>query len=160
NCRFFPGAAAAAEAGFRPCRRCRPEASPASAAWLGTSAVVARALRLVAGGARGPGPVGQPAARARPGAAPPRPPLGARVGASPPRVAETRRVHFAKQLLDETSLPVTEVAHAAGFASVRRFNTAMRDAWGAAPRVLRKARRAQRGAEVVLRLAYRPPLDV
>ena len=159
NCRFFAAAAAAAEAGFRPCRRCRPEASPASAAWHGTSAVVTRALRLVAEGALDTGSVAELAARVGSGERHLRRLFAEHVGASPLQVAETRRVHFAKQLLDETALPVTQVAHAAGFASVRRFNAAMREAWGAPPRSLRRSARALRGAEVVLRLGVRPPFD-
>jgi AraC family transcriptional regulator of adaptative response / DNA-3-methyladenine glycosylase II len=160
NCRFFPGAAAAAEAGFRACRRCRPEASPASAAWHGTSAVVTRALRLVADGALDDGSVAELAERVGTGERHLRRLFAEHVGASPLAVAATRRVHFAKQLLDETSLPVTTIAHAAGFASVRRFNTAMREAWGTAPRTLRRTpAAAARGAELVLRLGYRPPFD-
>jgi AraC family transcriptional regulator of adaptative response / DNA-3-methyladenine glycosylase II len=159
NCRFFPAAAAAAEAGFRACRRCRPEASPASAAWHGTSAVVTRALRLVAEGALDQGSVAELAARVGTGERQLRRLFVEHVGASPLAVAQTRRVHFAKQLLDETALPVTAIAHAAGFASVRRFNAAMREAWGSAPRALRHGPAATRNAEVVLRLGYRPPFD-
>jgi AraC family transcriptional regulator of adaptative response / DNA-3-methyladenine glycosylase II len=159
NCRFFPAAAAAAEAGFRACRRCRPEASPGSAAWHGTSAVVTRALRLVADGALDEGSVAELAARVGTGERQLRRLFVEHVGASPLAVANTRRVHFAKQLLDETALPVTVIAHAAGFASVRRFNAAMREAWGSAPRALRRASPGARGAEVVLRLGYRPPFD-
>jgi AraC family transcriptional regulator of adaptative response / DNA-3-methyladenine glycosylase II len=160
NCRFFPAAAAAADAGFRACRRCRPEASPGSAAWHGTSAVVTRALRLVAEGALDRGSVAELAARVGTGERHLRRLFVEHVGAAPLAVAQTRRVHFAKQLLDETSLPVTAIAHAAGFASVRRFNAAMRAAWGTAPRALRRAPApAARGAAVVLRLGYRPPFD-
>ncbi len=160
NCRFFTAAAAAAEAGFRACRRCRPEASPASAAWHGTSAVVTRALRLVADGALDAGSVAELAEHVGTGERHLRRLFAEHVGASPLAVAATRRVHFAKQLLDETSLPVTTIAHAAGFASVRRFNAAMREAWGTAPRALRRApAAAARGAELVLRLGYRPPFD-
>ncbi|MEN8160457.1 MAG: AlkA N-terminal domain-containing protein [Myxococcota bacterium] len=156
NCRFFPAAAAAADAGFRPCRRCRPEASPTSAAWQGTSAVVARALRLVEGGALDQGSVADLAARVGSGERHLRRLFVEHVGASPVAVAQTRRVHFAKQLLDETALPITTIAHAAGFASLRRFNTAMQEAWGAAPRELRK-KPSTRNAAVVLRLAARAP---
>jgi len=159
NCRFFPAAAAAAAAGFRACRRCRPETSPASAAWHGTSALVTRALRLVAAGALDTGSVADLAARVGTGERQLRRLFVEHVGASPLAVAQTRRVHFAKQLLDETSLPVTTIAHAAGFASVRRFNTAMRTAWGQPPRALRRAPAAARGAGVELRLGYRPPFD-
>ena len=160
NVRFFPSAAAAAEAGFRPCRRCRPEASPGSPAWRGSSAAASRALRLVAEGALDGAGVADLAGRVGLGERQLRRLFQHHVGASPVAVAQTRRVHFAKKLLDETDLPVTEVALAAGFASIRRFNTAMRAAYRAAPRELRRSSRAA-GApepELVLRLAYRPPL--
>jgi AraC family transcriptional regulator of adaptative response / DNA-3-methyladenine glycosylase II len=120
---------------------------------------VTRALRLVADGALDEGSVAELAARVGSGERQLRRLFAEHVGASPLAVAQTRRVHFAKQLLDETSLPVTTIAYAAGFASVRRFNAAMRAAWGTAPRVLRRAPSATRGAEVVLRLGYRPPFD-
>src|SRR5262245_19237704 len=160
NCRFFASAAAAAEAGFRACRRCRPEASPASAAWHGTSALVSRALRLVAAGALDAGSVAELAERLGTGERQLRRLFAEHVGAAPLAVRQTRRIHLANQRLAETALPITTVAHASGFASVRRFNAAMREAWGAAPRVLRRAPAAARGAELVLRLGYRPPFDV
>jgi AraC family transcriptional regulator of adaptative response / DNA-3-methyladenine glycosylase II len=160
NCRFFPSAAAAAAAGFRPCRRCRPEAAPGSAAWAGTSAVVERALRLVDEGALDDGGVDALAARVGLGERQLRRLFRDQLGASPLAVAATRRAHFAKKLLDETVLPVTEVAHAAGFRSVRRFNAVMRQTFGAAPRALRRRRSAPtRDAALELRLAYRPPFD-
>jgi AraC family transcriptional regulator of adaptative response / DNA-3-methyladenine glycosylase II len=160
NCRFFPSAAAAAHEGFRPCRRCRPEAAPGSPAWLGTSAAVTRALRLVAEGALDRGSVDELAARVGAGGRHLRRLFEEHLGASPLAVAQTRRVHFAKKLLDETALPITEIAHASGFASLRRFNDAMKRAFGASPRELRR-RRAPRGeaAPLVLRLAARPPFD-
>ncbi len=160
NCKFFVSAAAAEEAGFRACRRCRPEASPASAAWQGTSALVARALRLVLAGALDAGNVAELALRVGSGERHLRRLFQEQLGASPIAVAQTRRLHFAKQLLDETSLPITQVAHAAGFASVRRFNAAMSSAWGAPPRTLRKANGSGPAEpRIALRLAYRPPFD-
>jgi AraC family transcriptional regulator of adaptative response / DNA-3-methyladenine glycosylase II len=162
NCRFFASAAAAAQAGFRACRRCRPEAAPGSAAWQGTSAAFGRALRLVADGALDRGDVDALAASVGTGGRQLRRWFEEHLGASPVAVAQTRRVHFAKKLLDETQLPITEVAFAAGFASVRRFNTAMRAAFGAAPRELRRrpaTRAAAPGAALSLRLALRPPFD-
>jgi len=160
NCRFFPSAAAAAHAGFRPCRRCRPEAAPGSAAWQGSSAAVARALRLVGEGALDAGSVDQLAERVGAGGRHLRRLFEQHLGASPLAVAQTRRVHFAKKLLDETSLPITQIAHAAGFASLRRFNAAMRSAFAASPRELRRGRRANdKQALLTLRLAARPPFD-
>ena len=160
NCRFFPSAAAAAQAGFRPCRRCRPEAAPGSPAWQGTSAAVTRALRLVGEGALDRGSVDDLAARVGAGGRHLRRLFEQHLGASPLAVAQTRRVHFAKKLLDETPLPITEIAHAAGFASLRRFNAAMKSTWGAPPRELRRRRGAREaGAALELRLAARPPFD-
>ena len=161
--RYFASAAAAHEAGFRPCLRCRPEAAPGTPAWSGTSAVVRRALRLIQDGALDEQTVSEFAARLG---------LGARhldrlftqhVGASPLAVAQTRRLHFAKRLIDESDLAMTEIALAAGFGSLRRFNDAFRKTYGLPPRGLRKQRGEQppRGAagEVRLTLAYRPPYD-
>ena len=158
NCRFYPCAAAAAQAGFRPCRRCRPEAAPGSPAWQGTSATVTRALRLLGEGALDQGSVDELAAKVGAGDRHLRRLFEEHLGASPLAVAQTRRVHFAKKLLDETALPMTEIALAAGFASLRRFNAAMKSAFAAAPRELRRHRR-EPSAALTLRLPARPPFD-
>lgn len=163
NVRYYFSAAAAAEAGFRPCLRCRPEAAPGTPAWLGTSAVVRRALRLIQDGVLDEISVTQLAARIG---------IGPRhlhrlfiqhVGASPVAVAQTRRLHFAKRLLDETDLPATQIAMAAGFGSVRRFNFTFQKTYQRTPSELRLRRRGTLPAaardEVVLKLAYRPPYD-
>jgi AraC family transcriptional regulator of adaptative response / DNA-3-methyladenine glycosylase II len=163
NVRYFVSAAAAAEAGFRPCLRCRPEAAPGTPAWLGTSAVVRRALRLIQEGALDETRVSEFAARVGVGARH----LGRlfleHVGASPLAVAQTRRLHFAKRLIDETDLPMTQIALAAGFGSLRRFNDAFQKTYGRPPRELRKERRERPvrnpGDEVSLALSYRPPYD-
>ena len=163
NVRFFGSPAAAEAAGFRPCLRCRPEAAPGTPAWLGTAAVVRRALRLINEGALDEDSVEALASRLGIG---PRHLLrlfGRHVGASPLAVAQTRRLHFAVCLLEETSLPITQVALAAGFGSSRRFNDAFRNTYRRAPRELRQTRRRGGDAggteEVTLRLAYRPPYD-
>jgi AraC family transcriptional regulator of adaptative response / DNA-3-methyladenine glycosylase II len=163
NVRFFGTPAAAEAAGFRPCLRCRPEAAPGTPAWLGTAAVVRRALRLIDAGALDEDSVAALAARLGIG---PRHLLrlfARHVGASPLAVAQTRRLHFAVCLLEQTSLPITQIAMAAGFGSCRRFNDAFRSTYRRAPRELRKATRhgaaAGSAEEVVLRLAYRPPYD-
>jgi AraC family transcriptional regulator of adaptative response / DNA-3-methyladenine glycosylase II len=166
NVRFFSSPAAAEAAGFRPCLRCRPEAAPGTPAWLGTAAVVRRALRLIDDGALDEDSVEALAARLGIGARHLLRLFARHVGASPIAVAQTRRLHFAVCLLEETNLPITQIAMAAGFGSSRRFNDAFRTAYGRAPRELRRAdrrggARASAGAseEVVLRLAYRPPYD-
>jgi AraC family transcriptional regulator, regulatory protein of adaptative response / DNA-3-methyladenine glycosylase II len=160
HCRFFPSAAAAQEAGFRPCLRCRPELSPDAAAWRGTSNTVSRALALIAAGALDGGEPGVAALAERLG-------MGERqlrrlfdqhLGVPPIAVAQTRRVLFAKQLIQETSLPMVEIAEASGFGSVRRFNDAFHRLYRRSPRELRLTKRAAPSA-VTLRLGYRPPYD-
>ncbi|MDJ0865488.1 MAG: AlkA N-terminal domain-containing protein [Myxococcota bacterium] len=163
NCVFLPCAAAAQEAGFRPCLRCRPEASPGTPAWVGTCAPIARALRLIDEGALDRASVAALAERVGLGERQLRRLFLRHVGATPVAVAQTRRVGFAKKLLDETALPVGEIALASGFASVRRFNEAMRAAYGRAPRELRRRGgqdgQPARGSWIALRLPFRPPFD-
>lgn len=162
NVHYFPTAAAAAEAGFRPCLRCRPETAPGTPAWNGTSATVSRGLKLIAEGALDEGNVDELAARLG---------LSARhlhrlflqhLGAPPVAVAQTRRLQFAKQLLDETRLPMAQVALASGFQSIRRFNHVVRKLYARTPseiRRLRQGRPSTERDEYVFRLAYRPPYD-
>ncbi len=160
NVRFFPSAAAASEAGFRPCLRCRPESAPGTSAWRGTAATVSRALRLIQGGALDESSVDALAGRLGIGARHQGRLFLSHVGATPGQVAQTRRLQLAKKLLDETDLPIGEVALAAGFGSIRRFNEVLRATYGRPPQALRKGRReAPPAGELRLRLAYRPPLD-
>ncbi|HYL03078.1 MAG TPA: AlkA N-terminal domain-containing protein [Steroidobacteraceae bacterium] len=163
NVRYYATAAAAAAAGYRPCRRCRPEVAPGSAAWLGPSAVVRRALRLIQQGALDDGTVEELATRVGVGARHLDRLFAEHVGVPPIAVAQTRRLHFAKQLLDETNLPITQVAMTAGFGSLRRFNEAYRTAYRCTPRGTRQRRRTDpapgRDEEVSLTLSYRPPYD-
>jgi AraC family transcriptional regulator of adaptative response / DNA-3-methyladenine glycosylase II len=160
NCRFFACAAAAEAAGFRPCRRCRPEAAPGTPAWLGTSAVVSRALRLIAGGALDEGDVEGLAARVGLGGRQLRRLFARHLGASPADIARARRVHFARTLVDQTTLPLARVASSAGFGSVRQFNHAVRGTFGDSPTALRRRRRGvpENGRGLVLKLPFRPPL--
>ncbi len=163
NVRYYATAAAAAEAGFRPCLRCRPEAAPGTPGWLGTSAVVRRALRLIQEGALDEISVDELAARIGIGARHLHRLFTKHVGASPIAVAQTRRLHFAKRLLDETDLPITQIALASGFGSLRRFNYTFQQTYNRAPRDIRRQRRGGIAAadadEVVLRLSFRPPYD-
>jgi methylphosphotriester-DNA--protein-cysteine methyltransferase len=163
NVRYYPTAAAAAEAGFRPCLRCRPEAAPGTPAWLGTSAVVRRALRLIQEGALDEISVDELAERIGIGPRHLHRLFTQHVGASPIAVAQTRRVHFAKRLLDETDLPITQIALAAGFGSLRRFNDTFQKTYKRSPRELRRKRGhlppSAAGDEVVLTLGFRPPYD-
>jgi AraC family transcriptional regulator, regulatory protein of adaptative response / DNA-3-methyladenine glycosylase II len=163
NVRYYATAAAAAEAGFRPCLRCRPEAAPGTPAWLGTSAVVRRGLRLIDEGILDSVSVDDLANMLGLGSRHLRRLFLQHVGASPISFAQTRRLQFAKRLLDETNLPITQIALAAGFGSLRRFNTAFRETYGRAPRELRKHLSSdfasEVGGEVILKLAFRPPYD-
>jgi AraC family transcriptional regulator, regulatory protein of adaptative response / DNA-3-methyladenine glycosylase II len=158
---YYATAAAAAEAGFRPCLRCRPEAAPGSPAWIGTSAVVRRILRLINEGALDTGSVKDLATRIGMGSRHLNRLLVQQVGASPVAIAQTRRLHFAKRLLDETDLRATDIALAAGYGSVRRFNEAFKSTYKKSPMQLRKrhARGSQEASEITLKLSYRPPYD-
>jgi AraC family transcriptional regulator of adaptative response / DNA-3-methyladenine glycosylase II len=160
NIRYYPSAAAAAEAGFRPCLRCRPEASPGTPAWLGASSSVSRALKLIGESALDDGGVDDLAERLGIGSRHLRRLFLRYLGATPVAVAQTRRVHFAKKLIDETSLAMTQVAMASGFGSVRRFNATFQKLYGRSPRELRNghARTADAGV-YTFRLGYRPPYD-
>ncbi|HWE05364.1 MAG TPA: AlkA N-terminal domain-containing protein [Rhizomicrobium sp.] len=162
NCRFFPSAAAAQTSGFRPCLRCRPEISPDAAAWRGTSNTVSRALALIAEGALDGDESGVSTLADKLG-------VGERqlrrlfdkhLGVPPIAVAQTRRILFAKQLIQETRLSMAQVADVSGFGSVRRFNDAFQKLYRRAPRDLRLLRSAPSEPSLVtLRLGYRPPYD-
>ncbi|HEX7060466.1 MAG TPA: AlkA N-terminal domain-containing protein [Woeseiaceae bacterium] len=166
NVRYFPTAAAAAEAGFRPCLRCRPECAPGTPAWNGTSTTVRRGLGLIAAGALDEGGVERLAERLGVTSRHLRRLFTQHLGASPLAVAHTQRLHFAKRLIDDTQLPMGHIAVAAGYGSVRRFNDAFRKTYGRSPRELRKTARANcaqaadaSGALLTLRLPYREPFD-
>jgi AraC family transcriptional regulator of adaptative response / DNA-3-methyladenine glycosylase II len=163
NVTFFPTAAAAQEAGFRPCLRCRPETAPDMPAWRGTSTSVARGLALIELGALDSGHVEQLAERLGMGERQMRRLFRQHLGASPIAVAQTRRILLAKQLIHETRLPMTEIAFASGFGSIRRFNETFLELFGRPPGVLRRlggpdiAAAAQ--GEFSLLLRYKPPYD-
>lgn len=159
--RFFPSAAAASAAGFRPCLRCRPEVAPGTPAWNGTSTTVSRGLRLIAEGALDESGLETLAGR-----------LGVssrhlsrlfhrHLGALPTAVAQTRRLHFAKQLISDTNLSMADVAMASGFRSIRRFNDVFRQFYGRPPSQMRRLgeRAGVAEGEYVFHLAYRPPYD-
>ncbi|WP_214106716.1 AlkA N-terminal domain-containing protein [Acrocarpospora catenulata] len=166
NVRFYAHAAAAEAAGFRPCRRCRPELSPGSPGWDVRADLVGRALRLIDDGVADDLGVAGLARRLHVTERHLRRLFTTEVGTGPLAVARTRRLLLAKQLLTETPLPVTEVAFAAGFGSVRQFNAAMKESYGFAPGDLRKAVGPLRSAAgpsepqgLTLRLGYREPYD-
>jgi AraC family transcriptional regulator of adaptative response / DNA-3-methyladenine glycosylase II len=161
NVEFFANAPAAQAAGYRPCLRCRPEVSPDLPVSAGTSTTVNRALRLINEGALDEGSTTQLAER-----------LGLtdrhlrrlfleHVGVPPVVVAETRRLLFAKRLITDTNLPFSNVAFAAGYSSLRRFNEAVRDTYQRNPKELRRFAPLEGGvpSSVELKLNYRPPYD-
>lgn len=163
NVTFYRSAAAADEAGFRPCLRCRPETAPDLGAWRGTSNTVSRALALIELGGLDEADVETFAQRLGVGERHLRRLFRRHLGASPVAVAQTRRVLLAKQLIHETRLPMSEVALAAGFGSIRRFNETFQQIFGRAPCALRRSNAAEISAEasgeVTILLRYRPPYD-
>lgn len=162
NVRYFPSAAAAAEAGFRPCLRCCPECSPGSPAWAGTQNTVSRALRLISETGLEEGGIEALAERLGIGSRHLRRLFLRHLGATPSAVAQTRRLHFAKKLIDGSALPMTEIAFAAGFGSVRRFNAAIRDVYHRTPTQIRTlAQKISRQPEnqYLFHLHFRPPYD-
>src|SRR5271156_3315011 len=158
NVRYFPTAAAAGEAGFRPCLRCRPESSPGTPAWLGTSNTVSRALRLIGESGLEEGGVEVLAERLGIGSRHLRRLFLRHLGATPIAVAQTRRLHFAKKLIDETRLPMSQIALASGFGCVRRFNAGIRKVYSRTPTQIRRIARqtmAQPVNQYLFRLRFR-----
>jgi len=147
NCRFFPSAAAAMTAGFRPCLRCRPESAPHSPAWNGVKTTVSRALQLIEQGALQEHGVGRLAQRLGVGERYLRRLFAAHVGASPLAVERSRRVLLAKKLITGSTRPMTDIAYAAGFRSIRQFNDTFRKLYGRPPTALRTAHLQGKGGK-------------
>ncbi|WP_433545117.1 AlkA N-terminal domain-containing protein [Streptomyces sp. CA-294286] len=166
NIRFFATAAAAQGDGFRACRRCRPDAVPGSAEWNVRADAVGRAMRLIADGVVDREGVPGLATRLGYSARQVQRQLTAELGAGPIALARAQRAHTARLLLQTTALPVTDVAFAAGFASVRQFNDTLRRTYARTPTELRTESgtrlappAAELSAGIPLRLAYRGPYD-
>ncbi|MFE0101872.1 AlkA N-terminal domain-containing protein [Streptomyces sp. NPDC059009] len=163
NVRFYPTAAAAQSSGFRACRRCRPDAVPGSAEWNVRADVVGRAMRMIGDGVVDREGVSGLAVRLGYSARQVQRQLTAELGAGPVALARAQRAHTARVLLQTTDLPITEIAFAAGFASVRQFNDTIRAVYALTPTALRAAApksgaaRATPTAGIPLRLAYRGP---
>ena len=145
NVSYFPSAAAAERAGYRPCLRCRPETAPFCAAWKGTQVTVERALRLIEQGALDSGSVEDLGERLGVGARHLSRLFERHVGASPLQTAKTLRLQRAKRLLNETDLSMTDVAFQAGFGSVRRFNAAFSELYGRPPSSVRRHKASEAG---------------
>ncbi len=162
NMRFYPSAAAAQQAGFRACKRCRPDASPGSPRWNQRADVVARAMRLIADGIVEREGVGGLAGRLGYSTRQVERQLQAELGAGPLAIARAQRAQTARLLIETTPLPMAESALAAGFASVRSFNATVREVFATTPTELRR-RAARNGGpgppgSVTVRLAFRRPL--
>ena len=160
NVEFFKTAQAAEDAGYRPCLRCRPESAPRSPAWNGTRATVERALKLIAQGALEHDTEEVFADRLGVTARHLRRLFEEVFGYSPKQLHDVTRLNFARKLIVETRLPMTEIAFAAGFGSLRRFNDAIKQRFHRPPSALRSFRKSATAAPMVrLVLSYRPPFD-
>jgi AraC family transcriptional regulator, regulatory protein of adaptative response / DNA-3-methyladenine glycosylase II len=162
NVRFYPTAAAAQSAGFRACRRCRPDATPGSPEWNTRADLVGRAMRLIADGVVDRGGVAGLARTLGYSERQLHRQLVAEVGAGPIALARAQRAQTARVLIETTEMPLTSVAFAAGFASIRQFNDTIRAVFAATPTELRRAHRRRGEAApgaVALRLPYRNPFD-
>lgn len=163
NVRFFASAAAAQRAGYRACKRCRPDAAPGSPEWDARGDLAGRALRLIGDGLIDREGVAGLAARLGYSERQLNRTLLSEVGAGPLALARAQRAQTARLLLETTAMPVSDVAFAAGFASVRQFNDTIRAVFATTPSGLRALHRPDAGAEpgtLVLRLPYRAPMDV
>ena len=163
NVRFFATAAAAAEAGFRPCLRCHPESAPDLPDWHATSPLVSRALRLIGEGVLDEGGVAELACRLNVSPRHLQRLFVDELGAPPVAVAQTRRLLFAKKLIDETDLSMADIAFSAGYSSVRRFNEAIQQTYSRTPTELRAKRRRALvdpdATTIELKLVYREPYN-
>jgi AraC family transcriptional regulator, regulatory protein of adaptative response / DNA-3-methyladenine glycosylase II len=165
NMRFHPSAAAAQQAGFRACKRCRPDAAPGSPEWNVRADATGRAMRLIADGVVDREGVTGLAARLGYSERQLRRLLIAELGAGPIALARAQRAQTARILTETTDLPLSQVAFGAGFASIRQFNATMQEIFDTSPTQLRAkaARRRDRSATpagvIRLRLPFRPPLD-
>ena len=163
NVRFHPTAAAAQQAGFRACKRCRPDASPGSPEWNIRADTTARAMRLIADGVINRDGVEGLAKSLGYEQRQVRRLLTSELGAGPLALARAQRAQTARILVETTALPMGDIAFAAGFASIRQFNATMLEVFDTPPTRLREqaARRAPQPPPGVirLRLPYRPPID-
>jgi AraC family transcriptional regulator of adaptative response / DNA-3-methyladenine glycosylase II len=161
RCEFFRSAALAEQRGFRACFRCRPELAPGGASVDAPSAIVSAAVARIDAGALSDGSLDDLARDLGVSSRHLRRAMQAELGVSPVELAQSRRLALAKQLLHDTSLSMTEVALASGFASLRRFNASFRARFDRAPSALRKQAGALAPVEGTFPvvLGHRPPLD-
>ena len=155
--RFFDSAAAAEQAGFRPCLRCRPELAPGRTAFAALSRLAQVASERIASGALNGHTVADLAAELGVSERHLRRALEREVSVSPLELAQTHRLLLAKRLIVDTDLPMTRVAYASGFQSLRRFNAVFRAQYRMPPSALRRGRRARAAESLRLTLSYRRP---
>jgi AraC family transcriptional regulator, regulatory protein of adaptative response / DNA-3-methyladenine glycosylase II len=162
NMRFYPSAAAAQQAGFRACKRCRPDASPGSPQWNERADLVARAMRLIADGVIDREGVPGLATRLGYSTRQIERQLRAELGAGPLAIARAQRAQTARLLIETSTLPMSDIAFAAGFASIRTFNDTVREVFALSPTELRhrvgRGHPAETSGTIALRLPFRMPL--
>jgi AraC family transcriptional regulator of adaptative response / DNA-3-methyladenine glycosylase II len=160
NCRFYPSAAAAELGGYRPCLRCRPELAPGNSSIDATTRLAQAAASLIEDGTMNGAGVEGLAARLGVSERHVRRALDAEFGVSPVAFAQTQRLLLAKRLLTDTAMPVTEIAYASGFGSLRRFNALFKERYRLNPKQLRRVAPRTAAADALrFELSYRPPYD-
>ena len=157
NCTFYPHAAAAEQAGFRPCLRCRPELAPGNARVDAVSQLANKAISRIEDGALTDGSVASLAEELGVSERHVRRALGDAFGVSPVALAQTQRLLLAKRLLTDTALPVTQIAFASGFSSVRRFNQVFQERYRLSPTALRRTTSTKMAETLKVVLRYRAP---
>ncbi|MFZ3067396.1 MAG: Ada metal-binding domain-containing protein [Gammaproteobacteria bacterium] len=158
NVEFFHSRYEAESKGYRPCMRCRPESAPQSPAWIGKSAVVQRAIKVLHARELLEFKEDEFAAQFGVTARHLRRLFIEEIGKTPKQLSFENRLNLARKLIVETTLPMTEVAFAAGFSSIRRFNDAFKDRFKKIPREVRR-HKVVKGAGINISLSYRPPFD-
>ncbi|MCB0347631.1 MAG: DNA-3-methyladenine glycosylase 2 family protein [Bdellovibrionales bacterium] len=158
NIEFFANYLEAEKAGYRPCKRCRPEAAPSSPAWIGKSATVKRALKILNSTDVIQFNEDDFAAKFGVSARHLRRLFNDEIGRTPKQIAFENRLHLARKLMVETNLPITEVAYASGFSSIRRYNAAFKEKFRQTPTTIRK-HKVKGGSSIQISLSYRPPFD-
>jgi AraC family transcriptional regulator of adaptative response / DNA-3-methyladenine glycosylase II len=160
NVEFFPNSFAAEKAGYRPCLRCRPECAPLSPVWIGKSSTVQRALRLIAGNALLDSNEDRFAEQLGVSARHLRRLFEEELGKTPKQIHDSNRIGFAKKLVAETNLPITDIVSISGYSSIRRFNDAFRERFQESPSSFRKKTASPKtDSSYTLTLSYRPPFD-
>lgn len=159
NVEFFPNHLAAEKAGYRPCMRCRPESAPESPAWIGKSAMVRRAVKMINNPETLSFDEDEFAELFGVSARHLRRVFVEEIGKTPKQLAAENRLNLARKLIVETQLPMTEIAFASGFESIRRFNDAFKDRFKKSPKEFRTQKSKQTHNSLVVSLAYRPPFN-